>query len=268
MMILGPACWWLILLLVLPSALSAQLAVLIVRDFALMYAVCKPNVDILMLVEHDSSVIMRTCEELRGQFQSLFVRANPEVSKADMLEACERAFVAFDTDGCGTLSRKEFAALIKSLTGDAASKKMLDKLLRLVDVDASGYVCIDEFLHFAAVLDDHDEYDVAELESRVEQLLEAHRARANGGGAAPATVSSGGAQNGGSASGPKGRRNSAGRGALAVYAHPPPLSCRSPPARALKQNVEPTNCFAGTPASAAQAPAETTELRALGPLEA
>ena len=32
-----------------------------VRDFALLYAVCKPNVDILMLVEHDSSVVQRTC---------------------------------------------------------------------------------------------------------------------------------------------------------------------------------------------------------------
>ena len=57
MMILGPSCWWLILLLIIPPWFCAQLTVLIVRDFALLYAVCKPDVDTLMTVEHDSSVM-------------------------------------------------------------------------------------------------------------------------------------------------------------------------------------------------------------------
>ena len=180
-MILGPRCWWLLLLLVTPILFSAQLAVLIVRDFALLYAVCKPNVDTLMIVEHDSSVIQRTCEELRGQFQSMFVRAHPDMPRTEILEACDRAFVELDVDGTGTLTRKEFAELIKQLTGHVASKKMLHKLLRIVDADVSGCVCIEEFLQFVAVLDDgQGPLDVAELELKVTlpSTLRAHHPHA------------------------------------------------------------------------------------------
>ena len=106
--------------------------------------------------------------------------------------ACGQAFTEYDADNTGSLSRKEFANLIKSLTGQvrdlppsphislyltvspphhhsphvivpsrlltpsvyvyvcssgqAASHKMLTKLLRIVDDDQSGYVCIEEFL--------------------------------------------------------------------------------------------------------------------------
>ena len=120
-MILGPGCWWLILLLITPIVVSTQLQVLVVRDFSLLYAVCKPDVDTLMVVEHDSSVTQRSFEELRTAFQSLFVRANPDVD--DMLIACDQAFAAADTDGGGTLSHKEFAALVRRLTGEVAPEQ-------------------------------------------------------------------------------------------------------------------------------------------------
>ena len=81
-----------------------------------------------MLVEHDSRVMQRSYEELRAHFQTLFIRANPGVR--DMLDACDKAFFKADADHGGTLSHKEFAGLIKRITGEAASSKMLKKLLR------------------------------------------------------------------------------------------------------------------------------------------
>ena len=127
-LLLGPSSWWLILLLCAPIAISAQLATLIVRDFSMMYAMTQASADILMEVEYNSSVMQRTYEELRSQFQSMFIRANP--STADMLAACFDAFRAADTDASGLLSHREFAELIRLLTGEAASAKMLTKLLR------------------------------------------------------------------------------------------------------------------------------------------
>ena len=147
-----------------------QLATLIVRDFALMYAICKASADILMQVEHHSTVMQRAYEELRDHFQAMFVRANPSTS--DMLDACFQAFAQFDADGSGHLSHREFSELIRHLTGEAASGRMLRRLLRMIDVDASGKVEVQEFLRFAAPLEVEGgpEISVEDLELRIEQL--------------------------------------------------------------------------------------------------
>ena len=90
-----------------------------------------------------------------------------------MLDACDRAFAAADADKTGTLNHKEFATLVKRITGEAASSKMLKKLLRLIDADMSGVVEIEEWLRFAAPLDGgHDPLDVVELEHRIEGMLQ------------------------------------------------------------------------------------------------
>ena len=89
-----------------------------------------------------------------------------------MLDACDEAFAQVDVDGSGAISHKEFAALIKRITGDAASKKMLKKLLRLIDSDSSGHVDMAEFLRFAAPIDgDHDHLDRIELERRIAEMV-------------------------------------------------------------------------------------------------
>ena len=94
-----------------------------------------------------------------------------------MLEACDGAFGAADVDHSGTLSHKEFAVLVKRITGDAASAKMLKKLLRLIDVNASGFVELEEFLRFAAPLEDGDgdRVSVGDLEARISTMAAAHR---------------------------------------------------------------------------------------------
>ena len=174
-LVLGPSSWWLGLLLVLPILISSQLATMIVRDFALMYAICKASADILMEVEHTSSVMQRSYEELRSQFHTMFVRANPTVP--DMLEKCYQAFIASDTDADGSLSHKEFSQLVRQLTGEAASTKMLKKLLRMIDIDQSGQVDVEEFLRFAAPLqseDGADDVDIEQLEERIDKMMKTH----------------------------------------------------------------------------------------------
>ena len=169
--VLGPGSWWLIILLCAPPVVSLQLATLVVRDFALMYAICKASADILMQVEHTSTVMQRSYEELREHFHRMFQRANPET--ADMLEACFVEFQRLDVDGSGHLDHREFAALIRQLTGEAASEKMLRRLLRMIDIDDSGKVEVQEFLRFSApleLLEGGAGGDVEQLESRIEQM--------------------------------------------------------------------------------------------------
>ena len=174
-LVLGPSSWWLILLLVLPVICSSQLATLIVRDFAIMYAICKASADVLMEVEHTTTVMQRSYEELRAQFHTMFVRAHDETS--DILELCYEGFKSHDVDADGTLSHKEFAHLVRTLTGEAASTKMVRKLLRMIDIDQSGKVCSEEFLRFAAPLDkDHDgrDVDIEVLERRIGLMVQNH----------------------------------------------------------------------------------------------
>lgn len=101
----------------------------------------------------------------------MFARANP--ADGDVLETCSREFARADTDGSGTLSHREFDELIKRLTGEAASARMLKKLLRMVDIDQSGKVEVDEFLKFAAPTDLRE--DLQQLERRVSELAVARK---------------------------------------------------------------------------------------------
>ena len=78
-MVLGPASWWLILLLVAPMLISAQISTLITRDFSLMWAVCQPSAETMMAVEHDSVVLQRACVELQAEFRQMFISANVQV---------------------------------------------------------------------------------------------------------------------------------------------------------------------------------------------
>lgn len=170
-LVLGPNSWWLILLLCAPPVVSLQLATLIVRDFALMYAITIASADTLMQVEHHSATMQRSYEELRDQFQRMFLRAHP--TKDDILEACFEAFVAHDTDSSGRLSHKEFSVLVAQLTGEEASSRMMRRLLRMMDTDQSGEIEVEEFLRFAAPLEDELEsadFNIEELEHRIEQM--------------------------------------------------------------------------------------------------
>ena len=65
------------------------------------------------------------------------------------------------------------AALLRRITGDACSAKMLSKLLRLVDVGHAGLVSLEAFLRFVSPLDEApDALGVIEIERRVVGILE------------------------------------------------------------------------------------------------
>lgn len=108
---------------------------------------------------------------MRIKFQVMFVRANPGVH--DVLEACNAAFAQLDADGSGYLSHKEFMDLLRGITGEACSAKMLKRLLRLVDVDQSGRVDLEEFLRFAAPTfnNDLDTLDYVNMDSRIKTMV-------------------------------------------------------------------------------------------------
>lgn len=89
----------------------------------------------------------------------MFLLANPD--ETDIRAACRQAFLRADTDKSGSLSHREFTRLVRQLTGRAATKRMLTKLLRMVDSDQSGVVTLEEFVKFTAPVTgiDEAEYD-------------------------------------------------------------------------------------------------------------
>ena len=154
-MILGPHAWWLVLMQLVPNLFSfLYLHQLIMREFGFLHAICNPSADVLVEVENETAVVLRNYEELRAKFQVMFLLANPLA--VDINKACKDAFHAADKDKGGTLSYLEFSKLVSGLTGRAVSQKLIRKLLRMIDVDQSGVITIEEFVKFTAPVSSAD----------------------------------------------------------------------------------------------------------------
>ena len=126
---------------------SASLSTLTLKEFSFLYAICHPELNVLVHVEHDSRALSHDYEALREHFWHIFVLTN--TSSEPMVALCERECKAADADGNGLLSHKEFTVLCRKLLGDTAPKHTLKRILRVIDNDQSGGITLDEFVEFA-----------------------------------------------------------------------------------------------------------------------
>ena len=150
----GPAgAWWMIVLLMGPGLLSASLSTLTLKEFSFLYAICHPELNVLVHVEHDSRALSHDYEALREHFWRIFVLTN--TSSEPMEAICEREFKAADADSNGLLSHKEFTTLCRKLLGDTAPKHTLKRILRVIDNDQSGGITLEEFVEFARPASEH-----------------------------------------------------------------------------------------------------------------
>ena len=150
-MVLGPQSVGLHFAFFLPPVCTVLLSSVTLKEFAFIFAVCHPELDLLIKVEHDSRRMMRDYIELRAHFVRMFTLTNPGQS---IEVTCEEQFRKADTDSGGSLSYKEFGALVDRVTGEKKlPKAALKRLLRAIDTDQQGHITLHEFLKFVA-LDD------------------------------------------------------------------------------------------------------------------
>ena len=74
----------------------------------------------------------------------VLMSAKKKNSKDDPDKELKDAFKVFDTDGSGTISKKELMALMKSL-GQNLSEAELEAMMAEVDTDKSGEIDFKEF---------------------------------------------------------------------------------------------------------------------------
>ena len=63
----------------------------------------------------------------------------------DEIQGCHRAFVAFDTDGSGSIEGQELKEVLRSMGQDPSEVEIL-QLMTAVDEDNSGSISFTEFL--------------------------------------------------------------------------------------------------------------------------
>ena len=68
-------------------------------------------------------------------------------------ESLKHVFKAFDKDGKGEISRKDFVEQIEKLYGDVISEEILHEFFSTLDLDNSGAISYNEFL--TSVIDSH-----------------------------------------------------------------------------------------------------------------
>ena len=139
------------LLMLLPLALAVLVSTATLDEYAFLLAVCHPNMEVLVKVEHASISMMHAYVELREQFARMFAVVNPGLASHGLSTVCARAFAEADSDNSGQISHREFRLMVQRLTGATMSKTNLNRILRVIDTDQSGSINLKEFMLFVGV---------------------------------------------------------------------------------------------------------------------
>lgn len=62
------------------------------------------------------------------------------------IEEIKQQFSAFDTDGDGTITRKELSAALHVVGREELVKKMVDEMILEADTDGDGKISYEEFI--------------------------------------------------------------------------------------------------------------------------
>jgi Ca2+-binding EF-hand superfamily protein len=77
-------------------------------------------------------------------FEEFLVLMKSRIGERDPEKELRDAFAVFDTDGSGSIDRKELKRLMKKL-GQALSEAELDAMMSEVDTDGDGEISFEEF---------------------------------------------------------------------------------------------------------------------------
>jgi len=138
-------------LMMLPLVLAVLVSTSTLDEYAFLLAVCQPNMEVLVKVEHASISMMHAYVELREQFARMFAVVNPGLASTGLSAVCVRAFSDADADGSGQISHREFRLMVQRLTGSTMSLTNLKRVIRVIDTDQSGSINLKEFMLFVGV---------------------------------------------------------------------------------------------------------------------
>jgi len=120
----------LLLALLYPAVQSTALSTITLTEFSFFQAVCNPDLDTLLLVEHRSRLLLNDYHFLRCQLRHALQDEYGDVTE----EAITNAFHKVDTNSDGTLSSKEFESVIRRLLGMSITPETLNRTRYLFKV--------------------------------------------------------------------------------------------------------------------------------------